>query len=82
MIAEADYLLVAILVGVSVFITFFLSSIYYAQRVYDIRRECVEQQQEANWEIIDLRRQLLENAIRDRTMSAMPVGRLIGQDDD
>jgi len=75
-----DWVLVGGLVGVSVLITYFLSTIYFAQRVYEIRREHVEENQALNTEIIDLRQRARRNEIRDRTMGSVPVSRLIGDD--
>ncbi|RLB62137.1 MAG: hypothetical protein DRH08_12890 [Deltaproteobacteria bacterium] len=77
-----DWVLVAVLVGVSVLITFALSSIYYAQRVYELRREHVEEMQEANQELINARLINSENMMQARVLGAMPVSRLIGGGND
>ena len=82
MIPVEDWMLVAILVGISVLITFVLSSIYYAQRVYDLQREHVEDMQAANQELINARMVNADNKIQARVMGAMPVSRLIGDKDD
>jgi len=78
MIPMEDWMLVGILVGVSVLITFALSSIYYAQRVYDLQRDHVQDMQEANQELINARLVNADNKMQARVMGAMPVSRLIG----
>lgn len=77
MIEQADWLLVGGLVGVSVTVTFFLSSVYYAQRVYEIHRDHVHDMQDSNDEIIALRAKLAARETRDRIMGSVPVGRLL-----
>jgi len=69
-------------VGVSVLITFALSSIYYAQRVYELRREHVEEMQAYNADLIAMREQIRDVRMLERTMGAMPVSRLIGGNDE
>ena len=78
MIPVEDWILVGGLVGVSVLITFALSSIYYAQRVYELRREHVEEMQQANADLMAMRGQIRDVRMLERTMGAMPVSRLIG----
>ena len=77
LIQMQDWMLVGILVGVSVTITFALSSIYYAQRVYEIRNEHVEDMQKMNQEIIQARASVREVHIKSQLLDAIPVSRLI-----
>jgi len=77
-----DYILVAALVGVSVLITFVLSSIYYAQRVWEIQRDHVEDMQAANQELINARLVNADNKMQARVLGAMPVSRLLKGDND
>jgi len=55
MIQEADWLLVGGLVFATNLITYVLSSIYYAQRVYELRAEHVEEMQAYNADLIAMR---------------------------
>jgi len=68
-------------VGVSVLITYALSTIYYAQRVYELRNEHVEDMQRANQELINARLVNADNKMQARVLGAMPVSRLIGGDE-
>jgi len=75
-------MLVAGLVGVSVGITYLLSTIYYAQRVFELRNEHVEDMQRANQELINARLVNADNKMQARVLGAMPVSRLIGDNDE
>jgi len=81
MIQEADWLLVGGLVFATNLITYVLSSIYYAQRVYELRAEHVEEMQAYNADLIAMREQVRDVRMVERTMGAMPVSRLIGGND-
>jgi len=78
MIPVEDYILVAFLVGVSVLITFALSSIYYAQRVYELRREHVEEMQVYNADLVAMRGQIRDVHMKARVLDAVPVSKIIG----
>jgi len=77
-----DWILVAALVGVSVLITFALSSIYYAQRVFEVRRECVEDMQRANADLVAMRGQVRDVHMKARVLDAVPVSKIIGGQDE
>ena len=77
-----DWVLVGGLVGVSVLITYALSSIYYAQRVYELQREHVQDMQEANQELINARLINADNKMQARVLGAMPVSRLLKGDNE
>jgi len=79
-IQTQDWMLVAVLVGVSVMVALALSSLYYAHRVYEIRSECVEDLQKMNQEIIDSRAAVREVHIKSQLLDAIPVSRLIDTD--
>jgi len=82
MIPVEDWVLVGFLVGMSVLITFALSSIYYAQRVYEIRREHVEEMQAYNADLMAMRGQIRDVHMKARVLDAVPVSKLIGGNDD
>jgi len=77
-----DWMLVMILVGVSVLITFALSSIYYAQRVYELRREHVEEMQAYNADLVAMRGQIRDVHMKARVLDAVPVSKIIGGQDE
>jgi len=77
-----DWILVGALVGVSVLITFALSSIYYAQRVYEIRAEHVEEMQAYNADLVAMRGQVRDVHMKARVLDAVPVSKILGGDDD
>jgi len=81
-IQAPDYILVAVLVGISVFVTFFLSTIFYSARVYELRAEHVEEMQAYNADLVAMREQVRDVRMVERTMGAMPVSRLLGRQDD
>jgi len=72
-----DALLMGLIAAGCILATSIFWVIFNTQRIFDLKLEHVEDMQEQNQEIIDLRQELRDNAIRDRTMSAMPIGRLI-----
>jgi hypothetical protein len=80
-IQVADYWLVAGLVGVAALITYFLSSIYYAQRVYDMHRHHVDEMQAYNTELMAMQQSVIDTKMQARVMGSVPVSRLIGDDD-
>jgi len=77
-----DWMLMALIAVVCIIATSIFWIVFNTQRVFDIKLEHVEDMQEQNQEIIDLRAELRENAIRDRMLAAMPVSRLIGGNDE
>jgi len=77
-----DWILVGALVGVSVLITFALSSIYYAQRVYELRREHVEEMQAYNADLIAMREQIRDVHMKALVLDAVPVSKILGGQDE
>ena len=82
MIRQENMMLVLGLLLISNIITYALSSIFYAGRVFDMRREHVLEMQEANQELINARIVNRDNEMQARIMGAMPVSRLIGGNDE
>ena len=80
MIGQENMMLVLGLLLVSNIITYVLSSIYYAQRVYDLQSEHVEDMQEVNQELINARIVNRDNEMQARVMGAVPVSRLIKEE--
>ncbi len=63
-------------------LTYMVSTFFYQQRVYDLHLDHVEDMQEANQTIIDLRDKLAGREMRDRVLGATPVGRLMDKEAD
>ena len=75
-----DWVLVLALEVVTVIVVSAFWVLYGAQRVYDVRRDCAKQIERLNQEKAE-QRAMLDNAeMQMRTLGAVPVSRLIGED--
>ena len=62
-------------------ITLALSTIYYATRVDELRRDQQRRLSDANAEIMAMRKMRQRTDMQARTYGAVPISRLIGGDD-
>ena len=57
-----------------------LSTMLYAARVHEVRRECVEQLRMRNQEILEMREMVRRTKMQRRVLDSTPVARLIRDD--
>ncbi len=61
--------------------TLILSSIYFAVRVDELRRDQQLRMQQANFEMMAVRKMIHQQRMQSRVLGAVPVSRLIGGDE-